>query len=100
MGYAYDYWSAMHYGPFAFSAKKGEPTIRIKKTGRRVKAKIGLRVLSKLDIAKVRAMYNCNPIPSFEARKGRPLLYSISGSRKPWACFVFSFSSRHFLVIV
>jgi len=70
MGYAYDYWSAMHYGPFAFSAKKGEPTIRIKKTGRRVKAKIGLRVLSKLDIAKVRAMYNCNPIPSFEARRG------------------------------
>ena len=74
MGYAYDYWSAMHYGPFAFSAKKREPTIKIKKIGRRVNARIGLRVLSKLDIAKVRAMYNCNPIPSFEARKGRPLI--------------------------
>ena len=71
MGFAYDYWSAMHYGPMAFSANKKDPTIKIRKIGRRVKAKIGLRVLSKLDIAQVREMYHCNPIPSNEARKGK-----------------------------
>lgn len=70
MGFAYDYWSIMHYGPKAYSWNKKE-TIRIRKVGRKVGAVIGMRELSKLDIAQIRAMYQCNPVPSIESRKGR-----------------------------
>ena len=69
MGYAYDFWSVMHYGPTFFS-NNGRPTIKIIKKYRDLKPKIGQRKgLSYLDIAQVRAMYKCNPIPSLESRQ-------------------------------
>ena len=71
MGYAYDYWSIMHYGANFFS-RNGQPTIRIKKIGRLVGARIGQRKgLSYLDVAQVKAMYHCNKLPSAERKKGK-----------------------------
>eukprot|EP00794_Sanderia_malayensis_P000246 gene246-863_t len=69
MGFAYDYWSIMHYSAKAFS-KNGRDTIRIKKIGRKVGANIGLREMSKLDIAQIREMYQCNALPSKENKRG------------------------------
>eukprot|EP00795_Rhopilema_esculentum_P017286 gene17286-8854_t len=72
LGYAYDYWSIMHYGPRAFSANRRD-TIKITSIGRKAgvsRSTIGSRVLSKLDIAQIREMYQCNPIPSKESQKG------------------------------
>jgi len=67
MGYAYDFWSVMHYGPTFFS-KNGKPTIRILKDFRYLKPNMGQRIgLSYLDIAQVRAMYKCNILPSKES---------------------------------
>ncbi|XP_057307205.1 blastula protease 10-like [Hydractinia symbiolongicarpus] len=68
MGYAYDFWSIMHYGPNVFT-RNGRPTIKIKQKYRYLKAKIGQRLgLSFLDVAKVRAMYQCNKLPSVERK--------------------------------
>ncbi|KXJ22816.1 Zinc metalloproteinase nas-13 [Exaiptasia diaphana] len=67
MGYAYDFNSIMHYGP-KFYSKNGKLTIKVRKVGRRIGAKIGQRRgLSWIDIAQVHAMYNCNVIPSSES---------------------------------
>lgn len=69
MGYAYDFWSIMHYGPTFFS-KNGKPTIRVQKKYRYLKPEIGQRrVLSYLDVAQVRAMYKCNVLPSRESTR-------------------------------
>ena len=70
MGYAYDFGSIMHFGPYFFS-KNNKPTIKIQKAYRNVypKRNIGQRrKLSVLDIAKVRAMYKCNILPSPESK--------------------------------
>ena len=59
----------MHFGPNYFS-KSNKPTIKIRKAYRNVypKPNIGQRErLSVLDIAKVRAMYKCNILPSRES---------------------------------
>ena len=69
MEYAYDFWSIMHFGPNYFS-KSNKSTIKIRKAYRNVypKPNIGQRErLSVLDIAKVRAMYKCNILPSRES---------------------------------
>lgn len=67
MGYAYDYWSIMHYGPYFFS-KNDRPTIKVKHQYRILEPTLGQRsALSYLDIAQVRAMYKCNAIPSAES---------------------------------
>ncbi|EDO30194.1 predicted protein, partial [Nematostella vectensis] len=59
MGYAYDFYSIMHYGAKFFS-RNGKPTIKIRKKYRDLDAKIGQRKgLSWIDIAQVHAMYNC-----------------------------------------
>lgn len=64
MGYAYDYESIMHYGSKFFTKNK-KHTLRIRKPGRDVGVRIGQRKrLSYLDIAQIRAMYNCNKIPA------------------------------------
>ena len=72
-GFAYDYWSIMHYAAKSFSSNKKD-TIKIRKIGLKVGAVIGLRHLSKLDIAQIREMYQCNPLPSKESKKGNNLL--------------------------
>ena len=59
----------MHFGPNYFS-KSNKPTIKIRKAYSNVypKPNIGQRErLSVLDIAKVRAMYKCNILPSRES---------------------------------
>lgn len=69
--YAYDFWSIMHFGKYYFS-KSSKPTIKIKKAYRNVypNPNIGQRErLSVLDIAKVRAMYKCNILPSPEGER-------------------------------
>lgn len=69
MNYEYDYFSIMHYGTKFFS-KNGKATIKIRKRGRNIGAKIGQRKgLSWIDVAQVHAMYNCNKIPSEESGK-------------------------------
>ena len=67
MGYAYDYESIMHYGGRFFTKNK-KHTLRIRKPGREAGVKIGQRKrLSYLDLAQIRAMYNCNkPKPGIE----------------------------------
>ncbi len=70
MGFAYDFWSIMHYSARAFS-RNGKATIRIKDKYKKFGAVIGLRELSKIDIAQIREMYQCNPIPSKQSRKGK-----------------------------
>lgn len=63
MGYAYDYESIMHYGSDFFPKKNKKHTLRIRKPGREVGVRIGQRKrLSYLDVAQIRAMYNCNKI--------------------------------------
>ncbi|CAH1229601.1 TLL2 [Branchiostoma lanceolatum] len=60
LGVAYDFNSIMHYGPNYFSVN-GKPTIKVKRIGWRAKPKIGQRkVLSELDVAQTRHMYQCN----------------------------------------
>lgn len=60
LGFPYDYESIMHYPPNAFTAT-GQPTIKIKKIGRRHGFQMGQQEgLSALDIAQVNAMYQCN----------------------------------------
>lgn len=60
MGYAYDYWSIMHYGAYFFT-KNDRPTIKVVKKYRPLNPVLGQReVLSYIDIAQVRAMYQCN----------------------------------------
>ena len=71
MGYAYDFWSIMHYGSDFFSKNK-KPTIKVQKAYRNIypKPTIGQRErLSFLDIAQVRAMYKCNILPSRESER-------------------------------
>ena len=69
MGYAYDFWSIMHYGPDFFS-KNNKPTIKVQKKYRYLKPDIGQREkLSFLDVAQVRAMYKCNVVPSRESNR-------------------------------
>ena len=94
MGYAYDFWSVMHYGPYFFT-NNGRPTIRIQKEFRHLKPEIGQRKgLSYLDIAQVRAMYKCNVIPSLESNttcikqstKGRDYRGRLDYSKKGVFC--------------
>ena len=69
MAYAYDFWSIMHFGQYFFSKNKRQ-TIKTKKFYRNIyhKPNIGQRErLSFLDTAKVRAMYECNTLPSCES---------------------------------
>ncbi|XP_057308197.1 hepatocyte growth factor-like [Hydractinia symbiolongicarpus] len=69
MGYAYDFNSIMHYHAHAFS-KSGKLVTKVRKPYRPLKPKLGQRqVLSYLDIAQVRAMYQCNRLPSLESVK-------------------------------
>ena len=59
----------MHFGPNYFS-KSNKPTIKIRKAYRNVYPKPNIcqrERLSVLDIAKVRAMYKCNILPSRES---------------------------------
>ena len=70
LGYAYDFWSVMHYGRYFFSNQPNKPTIVIRKQYRDLNPNIGQRKgLSYLDIAQVRAMYKCNVRPSSESMK-------------------------------
>ena len=69
LGYAYDFWSVMHYGRYFFSNGKGKPTIVIRPKYRDLNPAIGQRKgLSYLDVAQVRAMYKCNVVPSAESK--------------------------------
>lgn len=69
MGYAYDFWSVMHYGPYFFTKSANKPTIKVQKRYKHLRPEIGQRRgLSYLDIAQVRAMYKCNVIPSAESK--------------------------------
>jgi len=67
MGYAYDFWSIMHYGSHFFS-RNDRPTIKVVKKYRSLNPNLGQREsLSYLDIAQVRAMYKCNKLPSIQS---------------------------------
>lgn len=64
MGYAYDYESIMHYGKNFFT-KNQKNTLHIRQPGLNAGVRIGQRKrLSYLDLAQIRAMYNCNKIAS------------------------------------
>ena len=59
----------MHYGPKYFT-KNGRTTIKVRKEYREWSDLLGNRkALSYLDIAQVRAMYQCNTLPSKESKR-------------------------------
>ena len=72
MGYAYDFWSIMHYGSHFFSRNERQ-TIKVVKKYRNLSANMASQLgqresLSYLDIAQVRSMYKCNKLPSAESK--------------------------------
>ncbi|XP_064079183.1 zinc metalloproteinase nas-4-like isoform X6 [Macrobrachium nipponense] len=56
LGVPYDLESVMHYGPYAFAAKEGQPTIIPRDTGVEIGQRRGF---SKSDIEKLQKLYNC-----------------------------------------
>lgn len=69
-GYAYDFWSIMHYGPKQFS-KNNKTTIDVLEKYRYLNPRIGQRKgWSYLDLAQIRSKYLCNKVPSLESKKG------------------------------
>ncbi|XP_057299510.1 zinc metalloproteinase nas-1-like [Hydractinia symbiolongicarpus] len=68
MGYPYDFESIMHY-PGDLGAKNGTKTMEILEKYRYLNFTLGMKEdLTFLDIARARAMYKCNKIPSPESK--------------------------------